>query len=222
VQKFIDAAEASRKRIFKEVYLANEYVNFVVKSKTTNENLFRYAPCPGSKHYNAAMIVCHMFNAREGEIALLPTRQDMITALGRQCFTAWIKNLLCFLGMLFKDGRGGISDPTLLPTMILLMFSYLGVRANWQGPISNSGSLAGRMSFADKLKLELNMLCPEQVQQDKIVVDDDFPQFHPNVAPRTTEEDFVRVFGQRTFDELTVPLTDQELAEVFVMKQFTL
>lgn len=180
-----------------------EIVNLVTearKQKFKNEfHTVDFAPCQGSSIYNGQLCVVKFFNAVQGDIDLLPKRSDLVN----------------ILKALFAIGKGGIAEPTLLESMVILMYAYLLTRQKWLAkglPIRNSA--VDEVKFEDKLFLELQLM---SIDTSGVIDMSDakfqkFP-FGPSVI---TKGDFVAAFGEAVWLELTKPLSDEELAQVFV------
>jgi hypothetical protein len=158
------------------------------------------APCDGASISNAAMCVYHFYNALPGDLGLCPTRADIISVLRS----------------LFKIGKGSIHDPMLLKSVVIAMTSYLQVRSTWKLPIINSGQ--ERVTHAQKMLLELELLgisIPKNDFDTVYVNQRTFPTFHKGKMPVTTSQMAQEIVGRAVWDVLTLPLTHDELAQVF-------
>ncbi len=169
-------------------------------------NVKDVAPCEGASIYNGMLTVTKMYNKRQGPIDQKPTRGDLILVLKE----------------LFQDGKGGISDPTLLITMVLIMFSYLAKRVSWAEPIRDSTDPngGGRVTFEEKIRLELELLGFD-VNGIIDTSSDAFKVFSYG-NPVTTMADFIKVFGVDTWNELVEPLSTDEKSLVFVKNKLEL
>jgi hypothetical protein len=156
------------------------------------------------------MVVAHYFNSMD-QPPSAPTRQHLVAVLER----------------LFEDGRGAIMDPLLLHVVVLFMGSYLKLRTTWDGVVSDSGSTAGRKSFEDKVQLELQLLVKLQL----LVMEDGLPiEVKPNAlegvfsgaSSQYTVAEFMTDYEVGLWEQLIVPLTDDEVGKVFQSTRYSL
>lgn len=161
------------------------------------------APCAGSSSYSGVQCVINFYNALSADqLPKAPTRGAMLAILKK----------------LFEDGRGGISEPFLIESIVLLMGSYLEVRSRWTEPISNTNTLAGRMSFESKVLLEFEAL-GIGTEGPFVLTTEVCAKLFPN-GSRYTQEMFVKSFGQDLWVALSAPLTKEELDQVFIDNRY--
>lgn len=158
------------------------------------------APCEGASISNAAMCVYHFYNSLPGDLGLVPKREHVISVLRS----------------LFKIGKGSIHDPMLLKSVVIAMTSYLQVRSTWKLPIINSGQ--ERVTHEQKVWLELELLgipIPKSKFGTIRVERRTFPTFHKDKVPVTTAHMVQDIISRQVWDTLTLPLTPEELSQVF-------